>query len=65
MRRGLASTLRLVRRRIIGSVRNWRPIRMSKWSAPKANWKSIGSCAFYKPEVKRAGVNIFKKAEGT
>jgi hypothetical protein len=36
---------------------------MSKWSAPRASWKSIDSCAFYKSEVKRSN-RISKKAEG-
>ena len=64
MSRGLANTPRLVRLHIIGSVRNSPPIEMSKSSALRANWKSIGWRVPYKPESKEGSEqNIYTKGE--
>jgi hypothetical protein len=42
----LSEYVKPVRVRITRSVQNSRPIRMSRWSARRANWKSIGLFAF-------------------
>lgn len=67
MSQGLANTPRLVRLRIIGSVLSLRPIRMLKWSVPRANWKSICSCASCRPDRETGetvGRKDLKKVEG-
>ncbi len=64
MNRGLANIPRLVRAHIIGSVRNLQPIKMAKWSVPRANWRSIGLCALYKHEGKTIRSKHLKKVEG-